>query len=125
MSGNTPTPIALETAFAQGNANGFATLYIEVQNSDGTAPVLAFDSQSLSTTNCVLVQPTANPGNDPSFPVSQFAYVAVIQAQAAGTALVDLYSDNILNQQFAVTITQAQPQTASVPSNGIVVTGPD
>jgi hypothetical protein len=116
------TPILLQTAFDQGEQNGFATLYIQISNADGTAPTLAVKPGNPNI--LALTQPVANPGADPSFPADQFPYVGVIAATGTGTADVDLVSDGVVNQIFAVTVTTGPAQTATVPAGAIVITPP-
>ncbi len=57
-----PTPIALQTAFDQGAQSGFATIYIQIEDPDGTAPTLQIEQGQQAIVS--VVQPTANPGND-------------------------------------------------------------
>ena len=104
---------------SDGGQNGFATLYMQVQNSDGTAPSMALNpANSLAVS---VVQPVANTGADPSFPPASYPWVGVVQAQAVGTVALQLMSDNVVNQTIPVTV--APPaQTVSVTQSGIVVT---
>jgi hypothetical protein len=120
----TPTPIALEVPYVNGPAPGYATLYIEVQNSDGTAPALENDPSTEFQNAVVIGGVTPNAGANTDFPTATYPYVGTLTAQAAGSALIDLVADGVVCQQFEVTVTQAPPETATVPATGIVVTPP-
>jgi hypothetical protein len=130
MSGsNQPiqTSIELETSIDGSTQQGFATLYITLQNADGTNPILAIaDGQPGQLVQ--LVQPTPNPGADPDFPVDAYPFVASINATAGdGSTVVNLIGNagaGIVNQIFNVTVIQRIPQTALVPAAGIVVSPP-
>lgn len=121
MSGNNPpTDINIMLSSDDGQA-GFATLYIQNTNSDGTAPSLALAPPTPPI--ATFVQPVANTGGDADFPASQYPWVGVVQAGASGTGTVQLSVDGVLNQSMPLTVSAGQ-NTVYVPQSAVVVTPP-
>lgn len=104
---------------------GFATVYMQVQNSDGTAPSMVLNPANSQAV--ALVQPVANDGADPDFPAATYPWVGVVQAQnlaPAGALTIELWSDGVKNQSIPC-IVNPPAQTVSVTQASIVVTPAD
>ncbi len=96
----------------------FATLYITIGDSKGLMPMLRLNPST--STAASIVQPVPNEGADPDHPKAQFPWVGNVNAQAVGSATIEVWSDGSCTDSLPLTV--LPQQTAKVQPNGIVIT---
>ena len=97
---------------------------ITTTNSDGTAPSLVdADGSDVAAASFSTPVISANDGSNPALPVATYPYVTgTITAVVVGTRVLNLIADGVVDQTLTIPVTQRDPETASIPAAGVIIT---